>query len=32
MAQAGARDKEKINEALQAVPKFIEELLKAGHA
>ncbi len=32
MAQAGARDKEKINEALAAVPKFIEELLKAGHA
>jgi alanyl-tRNA synthetase len=32
MAQAGARDKEKINEALQAVPGFIEELLKAGHA
>jgi alanyl-tRNA synthetase len=27
MAQAGAKDKEKINEALQAVPKFIEDLL-----
>ncbi len=27
MAQAGAKDKEKIAEALQAAPKFIEELL-----
>jgi alanyl-tRNA synthetase len=26
-AQAGAKDKEKINEALQAAPKFIEDLL-----
>jgi alanyl-tRNA synthetase len=27
MAQAGAKDKEKITEALQAAPKFIEDLL-----
>jgi alanyl-tRNA synthetase len=27
MAQAGAKDKEKIAEALQSAPKFIEELL-----
>ena len=27
MAQAGAKDKEKMGEALQAVPKFIEDLL-----
>jgi alanyl-tRNA synthetase len=27
MAQAGAKDKEKIGEALQAAPKFIEDLL-----
>lgn len=32
MAQAGAKFKEKIGEALQAVPEFVEELLKAGHA
>ena len=29
MAQAGAKYKEKINEALQAVPKFVEELLNS---
>jgi alanyl-tRNA synthetase len=32
MAQAGAKDKDKIDESLQAVPKFVEESLKAGHA
>ena len=32
MAQAGAKDRDKIDEALQAVPKFVEESLKAGHA
>jgi alanyl-tRNA synthetase len=32
MAQAGAKLKEKMGEALQAVPEFVEELLKAGHA
>jgi len=29
MAQAGAKYKEKINEALQAVPKLVEELLNS---
>ncbi len=28
MAQAGAKNKEKIGEALQSVPKFVEELIK----
>ncbi len=32
MAQAGARDSAKINEALDAVPAAIEEMLKAGRA
>jgi len=32
MAQAGAKNKDKIKEALQAVPKFIEELLNTGNA
>ncbi|MCX6006655.1 MAG: alanine--tRNA ligase-related protein, partial [Chloroflexi bacterium] len=32
MAQAGAKDKDKIDESLRAVPKFVEESLKAGHA
>jgi alanyl-tRNA synthetase len=32
MAQAGAKDMDKIDEALKAVPKFVEESLKAGHA
>jgi alanyl-tRNA synthetase len=31
MAQAGAKYKEKIDEALQAVPKFIENLLSTGN-
>ncbi|MBN1376231.1 MAG: alanine--tRNA ligase, partial [Dehalococcoidia bacterium] len=31
MAQAGARDKDKIDEALKAAPNFIRELLTAGH-
>jgi len=31
MAQAGAKHKEKIDEALQAVPKFIEDLLSTGN-
>jgi len=31
MAQAGAKHTEKINEALQAAPKFIEELLSTGN-
>ena len=28
MAQAGAKNKEKVGEALQSVPKFVEELIK----
>jgi alanyl-tRNA synthetase len=32
MAQAGARNVDKIDEALAATPKFIEELLSGGHA
>ncbi len=32
MAQAGARDSAKINEALAAVPAAVEEMLKAGRA
>jgi alanyl-tRNA synthetase len=32
MAQAGAKYKEKINEALQAVPKFVEDSLKTADA
>ena len=28
MAQAGAKDQDKIDEALQSVPKFVEELIK----
>jgi alanyl-tRNA synthetase len=28
MAQAGAKNQEKIAEALQSVPKFVEELIK----
>ncbi len=31
MAQAGAKDKEKVGDALQAVPKIVEEMLRAGH-
>jgi alanyl-tRNA synthetase len=31
MAQAGAKHKEKIDEALQAAPKFIEDLLSTGN-
>jgi len=32
MAQAGAKDSDKIGQAMDAVPAAIEELLKAGHA
>jgi len=32
MAQAGARNADKINDALAAVPVFITELLRSGHA
>jgi alanyl-tRNA synthetase len=32
MAQAGARNIDKVDDALAATPKFIEELLSGGHA